>query len=282
MPECHIRHMRREEIDTCIELAAREGWNPGLHDAAAFHATDPAGFLMAEVDGQFAGCISAVSYAGSFGFIGLYIVQPAWRGQGIGRQLWQAGLQRLSGHVIGLDGVVAQQENYRQQGFELAWNNARFAGVAAAATAVESTDILPLFCVDLALLSWEDRRVFPAPREAFLSAWREMPDAHSLALVHDGVLHGWGTIRPCREGSKIGPLVADSADAAQTLFRALCARVPVGSPVFIDVPLTNGEAVLLAETHGMRAVFETARMYKGEVPPCEIGRQFGIATFELG
>ena len=36
-----IRVMARPEIDTAIEWAAREGWNPGLADADAFHAADP-------------------------------------------------------------------------------------------------------------------------------------------------------------------------------------------------------------------------------------------------
>jgi hypothetical protein len=40
--------------------------------------------------------------------------------------------------------------------------------------------------------------------------------------------------------------------------------------------------VALAEAHGMRGVFETARMYTGAAPPCELERVFGVATFELG
>ncbi|MDM0022149.1 GNAT family N-acetyltransferase [Variovorax saccharolyticus] len=119
--ECSIRTMSRDEVAMTIEWAADEGWNPGLHDAACFHAADPDGFLVAECDGKAVGCISAVSYAGRFGFIGLYIVRPGWRGRGIGLRLWTAGMQRLSGQVVGLDGVPAQQDNYRKSGFVLAW-----------------------------------------------------------------------------------------------------------------------------------------------------------------
>ena len=116
--ECTIRPMRRDEVEIALGFAALEGWNPGLHDAACFHAADPGGFLLAECRGQAVGCISAVSYGADFGFIGLYIVAPAWRGQGIGRRLWAAGLARLAGRTIGLDGVPAQQDNYRRSGFE--------------------------------------------------------------------------------------------------------------------------------------------------------------------
>jgi hypothetical protein len=53
--------MRREEIAFAIDLAAREGWNPRLHDAECFFAADPGGFLMGEPLGEAVGCISAVS-----------------------------------------------------------------------------------------------------------------------------------------------------------------------------------------------------------------------------
>jgi GNAT superfamily N-acetyltransferase len=109
MPDCSIRTMRRGEIALAIELAAREGWNPGLHDAHCFAEADAQGFLIAEVDGRPAGCISAVRYGERFGFIGLYIVVPANRGRGIGRMLWDGGMARLAGQVFGRDGGPAQQ-----------------------------------------------------------------------------------------------------------------------------------------------------------------------------
>src|SRR5262245_52787924 len=115
--EYGIRTMTSGEIDFAIDLAAAEGWNPGLHDAANFHAADPAGFLVGVLDGEPTACISAVSYDGSFGFIGLYIVAPRHRGKGHGLAIWNAAMQRLAGHTVGLDGVVAQQENYRRSGF---------------------------------------------------------------------------------------------------------------------------------------------------------------------
>ena len=31
-----IRQMTRAELELALEWAAEEGWNPGLHDAAAF------------------------------------------------------------------------------------------------------------------------------------------------------------------------------------------------------------------------------------------------------
>jgi len=95
----HIRPMRREEIDLAIEWAAREGWNPGLHDADAFHVADPQGFLIGLLDGEPVATLSAVRYGADFGFMGFYIVDPACRGKGYGLQLWNVGWGHLAGGV---------------------------------------------------------------------------------------------------------------------------------------------------------------------------------------
>jgi hypothetical protein len=109
-----------------------------------------------------------------------------------------------------------------------------------------------------------------------------MPQSSALACVETGRLRGWGVIRACRVGHKIGPLVADTPDIAAALHAALCSRVPAGEAVFLDVPMNNPDAVALAEREGMRVVFETARMYTGDAPACEMQRVYGITSFELG
>ena len=40
--------MERADVDLAVEWAAREGWNPGLADAEAFHAADPEGLHISE------------------------------------------------------------------------------------------------------------------------------------------------------------------------------------------------------------------------------------------
>lgn len=143
--------------------------------------------------------------------------------------------------------------------------------------------IVPLASVDFALLCADDRRSFPAPREAFLRAWVSLHYATGLAWVERGQFLGWGVIRRCREGHKIGPLVADTPLVAAALYAALCASVPAHDTVFLDVPLPNPHALALAQAHELAGVFETARMVAGgAAPACELGRVYGITSFELG
>src|SRR5271169_1324234 len=98
-----IRRMTKDELVHALDWAADEGWNPGLFDAESFHAADPDGFLLGELDGEPIGSVSAVRYGTEFGFLGFYIVKPAYRGQGYGLRLWRAAMDRLGSRNVGLE-----------------------------------------------------------------------------------------------------------------------------------------------------------------------------------
>jgi hypothetical protein len=75
-----IERMSLPDVEIAIDWAAREGWNPGLNDAACFHAIDPKGFFLGMLDGRTIATGLAPIYDAQFAFIGLYIVEPAYRG----------------------------------------------------------------------------------------------------------------------------------------------------------------------------------------------------------
>lgn len=58
--------MNRDDVRLAVTWASNEGWNPELHDADCFYAADPDGFFLVEVNGDPAGCISAVAYDDNF------------------------------------------------------------------------------------------------------------------------------------------------------------------------------------------------------------------------
>ncbi|MGB0630569.1 MAG: GNAT family N-acetyltransferase [Alphaproteobacteria bacterium] len=285
MSSLQIRPATRQEFATAIDWAAAEGWNPGLDDLAAFHAADPAGFLMGFVDGEAISSISVVRYGAAYGFLGFYIVHPDHRGTGAGIATWNAGMEHLSGRTVGLDGVVDQQENYRKSGFVLAGRNIRYTGVPAFRNSGNAT-VRRAATGDLENIIAYDRRHFPADRPTFLREWVLPADPATrrttLIAIGEGNIAGQGTIRACRDGFKIGPLFAESRNTAETLFAALCHRVPRTAAVSLDVPEDNPQAVDLATTAGLSPVFETARMYRGEAPDLPLSNIYGITTFELG
>ena len=276
-----IRPMRHDEIAIAVDWAAAEGWNPGIADAACFATVDPNGFLIGELAGETAATVSCVNYNASFAFLGFYIVRADLRGRGFGLRIWNAAIAHAGSRVIGLDGVVAQQENYRKSGFELAYANIRYGGIVARPPETTHAGVIALGEIPLADVEAYDATVFPAQRPAFLRAWIGAPGHFGRAVVRDGRLAGWGVIRPCLKGRKIGPLVADDRAAAEVVLSALLSGVG-GGQIFLDVPGTNREAIALAQDLGLAPVFETARMYTGAIPPLRLERIFGVTSFELG
>ncbi|MEM8807191.1 MAG: GNAT family N-acetyltransferase [Cyanobacteria bacterium P01_G01_bin.38] len=277
-----IKTMTRRELDLAIDWAAAEGWNPGLHDADCFYAADPNGFLMGLLDGEPIASLSVVKYGTSFGFIGFYIVKPDFRGMGYGLQLWNAGLDYLQGRNIGLDGVVAQQDNYIESGFTLAYRNIRYEGMGDGVAADTPANLVSLSSLPIDTIIEYDRAFFPDNRAQFLKCWLTQPSSHAVGLMHDQALVGYGILRACRTGYKIGPLFADAPQYAERLFLALKANVPAENPFYLDVPETNPPAVELAKRYDMNSMFETARMYTQGEPGLPIDRIFGVTTFELG
>lgn len=260
-----IRTLDLAGVETLLDWAATEGWNPGVGDAPAFHAADPDGFIGAFVDGEMVAGISAVAYGASFGFVGLYICQPAHRGQGHGRAVWDAAMARLGNRIIGLDGVPEQQANYRKMGFVAAYETIRMTGqprdLGAAATAVDS----------VAQIAAIDKVGFPTPRAAFLVEWIKPP---RRVLVLDG---GYGAVRPCVSDNKIGPLFAPDTMTALHLLGALSTAT-----VSIDVPVLRTDFLEALIEAGWSSGFSTTRMYRNGTLGPPAGQVFGVTTLELG
>lgn len=275
-----VRRMKRSEAGLIRDWATAEGWNPGLHDAECFFDTDPAGFFVGELAGQPVACISCVAYDSTFGFLGQYIVRPGFRGQGYGIRVWDAGMAHLGQRNVGLDGVIAQQDNYRKSGFMFAHNHIRYRGLGEGKPA---SDVVPLSHVPHDAVVEYDRERFPAPRSGFLRNWIALPGAIARGCVREGKLVGYAVMRPAVEGYKIGPLFGDEPGIADSLFDSFLAAVP-GQPVFIDTPdeTVNPHMGEFVRRHGLSEVFRTARMYTKAAPPLPLDQIYGITSLELG
>ncbi|KQT52078.1 hypothetical protein ASG43_20535 [Aureimonas sp. Leaf454] len=277
-----IRIMQTGDVALALDWAAAEGWNPGLSDAALFHAVDPGGFFVAVEEEAPVGVVSVVRYGADFAFLGFFMVRPDRRGRGIGRALWRHALAERPAATVGLDGVVAQQEAYQRSGFVLAHRNIRYSGAAAVLDG-PIAGVRPVAAGDFPVLAGLDTAAFGAARPAFLAGWLQAPGHAALVVeAEGGGLAGFGVLRPCRTGFKIAPLFADTPEAASRLLAALIARAGIGAVVMIDVPEPNVAARTLAETAGLSPVFETARMYRGPAPQLPLDRIFGLTSFELG
>lgn len=281
--ECFkIRKMAQKEVaEIAINWAAKEGWNPGLDDAACFYAADPNGFLVGELNGQPVACISAVRYDAKFGFMGFYIVKPEYRGQGYGMELFNYAFKMMGKRNIGGDGVLERIEDYKTQGFKPTYKNRRYQGISVN-TNPFMNGLVDIKKANFKTLCVYDNSVFPAKRNEFLKCWITQEAAKGFASLHYDRIIGYGLIRPCVKGYKIGPLFADNAIMAEIIFNALVSSIPEGEEFFFDVPEVNIEAVKLAEKNKMRIVFETMRIYTENPPKTALEKVFGVTSFELG
>lgn len=207
-PELVVRPMSRADLDQAVAWAAAEGWNPGLHDADVFWATDPEGYVRADLDGEMVG-------------------------------------KELRGEP--------------------------------------DPSLAPLADVPEELLLAYDRAHFPVERTEFLRRWVRPRGGLALgAMAEDGAaLAGYGVIRPCQVGYKVGPLFADTPEVADRLFRSLVAFAD-GAEVFLDAPEANPAALALAARYELHEVFGCARMVDGPAPELPLHEVYGVTTFELG
>ncbi|MFL5827350.1 MAG: GNAT family N-acetyltransferase [Thermoleophilaceae bacterium] len=261
-----------------VAWAEAEGWNPGLDDERRFVAADPGSFLATDRAGEIVATASCARYDG-YAFIGFYIVRPDLRGRGIGSALFDRALARAGGRIVGLDGVLVQRASYERRGFVLAHRNVRWRTTGGGD---RPTALVELSSVPFELLLAFDTAVFGTARERFLRIWIDRPPGHALACVTDGRLAGYGVLRPCRVGAKVGPLLADDEDVAETLLAGLAATAGPGTDVFVDMPAANRRARHLRARREMEPSFETARMYLNGRPPEDVPRIFGVTTLEFG
>ncbi len=136
---------------------------------------------------------------------------------------------------------------YEGIGRVLAYRNARFeaegTGPGRRRLRADDDPTVDARSIPIETIEAVDRPCFPAPRRAFLEAWIGQADAHARALpAADGTLRGYGVIRRCVRGWKVGPLFADDVTAAEAILDALLARIPPADPWILDIPEPNTAA----------------------------------------
>ena len=255
-----VRNIKPEEMSYLITSAENFGWNPGLNDAKAFYETDPNGFFIAELDEKPIGCISAVSYGNNFGFIGFYVMDEQYAGHYYGASLGIKAVKYLNYHNVGLDGVIDRIENYKRLGFRYAYPNARYELIKSVGFSFDMCGKIVNYSDKyFDMIAKYDAQCFPAERSQFLKNWLNMPNAKVIMIIHNDKIQGYGVIRKCVKGFKIGPLFADDFTPAENILLHLIDLVEVGESVYFDIPEPNENAKYLTHKYNMRKVFETAR-----------------------
>ena len=201
-------------------MANDQKWNPGLQDGIGFHNTDPTGFFIGLLRGQPICCISAVRH-GSIGHIGYYVVEKQYRGRGYGMKMFGHAMKYLHGCNIRLDAVLTAVDKYKKSGFLPNYCSTRYTGT------IDSKDVSCPNIYSAADISFDkivqyDACYYGENRKYFLSTWLTTATTNSLVYQDNDVIQGFGAIRKCHEGYRLGPVYAETSDIAKDLIYSLC------------------------------------------------------------
>ena len=229
-----------------------------------------------------------VSPAQHFSWIGMLLVDPAYRRRGVGTALLRAAIAhaRPCGPIY-LDATPQGEPLYASLGFKSVGSLVRMGrsyqlSVSSCQLSVVSSQVTAINEDMLAAVARFDAPVFGASREAVLHMlWRNAPQ-QAQCVIRERKLMGYCLGRSGSDTEQIGPLVADDVDTARALLLAALEAV-TGHAAIIDVPVRQEAWRQLLTEIGFVERRPFTRMVLGEPatagPP---GKQFAIAGPEIG
>lgn len=281
-----LRVMRQTDLPFADTVRALAGWNQTLDDWRRFLAMEPEGCFLAELRGEPAGTATTIVYRQALAWIGMVLVHPDCRRQGVGTALLKrciAYLRERGVRSIKLDATPLGKRVYDGLGFKDEWPLARWErpGPWPKAAARPDSRIREWRESDMALIDRFDAGAFGVSRLRLL---RALVPQSRWALVFEaapGEVVGYGLLRTGARACYLGPVAATSTEAGLGLIEALVARCE-GKMVFWDIPDRNTAAVEWSRRHGFTLQRPLIRMYLGENSPGDPQRQFALAGPEVG
>ena len=249
-----VRKLVPDDLVFAQRLREIAGWNQTLTDWKRLVGHEPDGCFVCDLDGKPAGTATTTCHGNDVGWIGMVLVDPEFRRQGVATRLLEECIRYLESRVrcIKLDATPAGMKVYTQLGFVEEWRLHRWRGDSAKDADTEPGEI-PL---DEEWLRELDRNAFGGDRTEYLQRLA----VDSVTRMIEGT--GFGMRRPGEHAHYLGPIVAASSDAGRALVSSL---LPRSGSVIWDIPDDNQKAVELAEELGFTKERLLIRMRLG--PP---------------
>lgn len=216
-----IRLLTTNELDEAFGLSAAAGWNQRLADWRMLLRLAPEGSFAAIDDGRIIGTAIGIDY-GTFGWIAMMLVDPGWRGRGVGARLLEAAMGAVPSETpIRLDATPLGRPLYRRYGFEDEAMLTRHVAEPSRPPAdptpdLASAQVRRLTAADLPVVTALDDRIFGAPRHVLLEWALDGAGQYAHVIETDaGAQYCFG--RPGRLFDQIGPVVAADDDTARAL-----------------------------------------------------------------
>jgi GNAT superfamily N-acetyltransferase len=279
----NIRTMTAADVPAGMRLKALAGWNQTEADWLRFLRSSPAGCFVAEWRGQVAGTVTTIVYEERFAWIGMVLVDPAFRSRGIGTALLERAIDYLDARAIlclKLDATPQGRPLYERMGFQAEYEIERCILEREASEIVK--DATRAHAVELQSVFEMDREVFGADRSELLkSIVREAPE-YVIVAGEGSAVSGYALGREGSAADHLGPWVASNASMAREVLELFLQRSR-RETVFVDVVRDNHWAPQLVSERGFRLSRPLTRMYRGHNRnPGRIDRLCAILGPEFG
>jgi GNAT superfamily N-acetyltransferase len=229
-----IRPLTAADLGDASTLSASAGWNQRINDWRTLLQIAPRGSFCATDGDRIVGTAIGIDY-GMFGWIAMMLVDPAYRGRGLGAALLESAMAALpSHHPVRLDATPLGRQLYQRFGFEDESTLTRRVAQPADRHVTpphHNIDVRPLTAADLADLKDFDRHVFGGDRAVVVDWVRRERPQYARITREGGPQYCFG--RPGRLFDQIGPIVARDDDTARALVDA-AVRSATGRALVID------------------------------------------------
>jgi GNAT superfamily N-acetyltransferase len=281
-----FREMSTGDIEAGLRLCRASHWNQTARDWELFLRISLHGCRVAVKDGQVVGTVTTVRYEDRFSWIGMVLVDPAERGQGIGSLLMSEAMDILNDiPSIRLDATPAGHKVYEKLQFRDEYGLSRMETmVSRERFATEDNPARPMSKKDLSSVAGFDRAVFGADRSVIIEWIFE--GAPEYAWVVDerdtGEIAGFTFGRHGFNFEHLGPVIAKGPHIARQLVAA-CLEQQVGRRFILDVSHFEPDWLSWLERAGFREQRPFIRMFYRDNPfPGVPSKQFGILGPEFG
>jgi hypothetical protein len=237
--------------------------------------------VAVDEDKKVVGTMATISYQKKFSWIGMVLVDPKARRQGIGTKLLEKAIDILSSEkTIKLDATPAGREVYRRLNFIDEYPLSRMLIDLVRGTH-QSDETIAMHADDLENIISFDEKIFGANRLTLLRDLYTRAPYLAFLKKRDGDITGFCLGRTGYNFTQIGPVISDCVEDAMSLVRT--ALQAIKGPVIIDIPHHSKEWVLWLTSIGFIEQRPFVRMYRGSnSTPGRMKNHFAILGPEFG
>ena len=278
-----FRDLTFADIPVGVALCRTARWNQLQRDWELLLKLSTAGCRAAVKADQVVGTVTTVSYQDCVNWIGMVLVDPNERRQGIGSKLLHEALDALKDQpLVGLDATPAGREVYLKLGFTDDCRLSRLETVVANLSFEETNRARRMSEADFAQVFALDRKVFGADRRALLE-WLFFGAAeYAWVAEREGRIIGYTLGRHGFNFEQLGPVIAEDTQTAKQLVSA-CLAKQIGKPFILDAMHHDPEWLRWLDSRGFREQRPFIRMFRGKAPVLGVPEnQFAIPGPEFG